>query len=83
MKITQLLTAKWGDKGRMGYTMYVLGDDGVVYKSGVKNRQHLGWIPMSGEILPANFEEQRNKDRQSPAPSHAEIEDRLEKSVAA
>ena len=71
MKFTQISTIKWWDVGgRRGYTLFALGEDGKVYKSLTKGKQaqHLGWLEMSGEVLPPDFEAQREKAAQVPAP---------------
>lgn len=56
MKFTQLNIAKYSTKNRIGYTLYVLGEDGLVYKSAFNGTIHCGWIALKTEILPPDWE---------------------------
>jgi hypothetical protein len=53
MKFTQIAIGKFRIKERGGYTLFALGEDGVVYKSihpyrGFKAK---GWLPMPDMVL--------------------------------
>jgi hypothetical protein len=58
MKMTQIIGLNWNNgKGLTGYTLLALGEDGIVYKSmGYRKAQHSGWLPLSDNVLPADFE---------------------------
>jgi len=61
MRFIQFEVVDWTDGRGRGYTIIALGEDGVVYKSIPKfpGPQHLGWLPLSTEILPADARVER------------------------
>ena len=56
MKITHFDIAKYSIGHKFTYTLYALGDDGVLYKGAFNGSKHCGWIPMSSEKLPPEWE---------------------------
>lgn len=56
--MVQIAIGKWRNgKGSGNFTLFALGEDGLVYKSIWKrdSRQHEGWLPMCEDVLPEDF----------------------------
>jgi hypothetical protein len=75
MRFIQFSVVDWTDGKGRGYTILALGEDGVVYKSIPKfpGPQHVGWLPLSSDILPADTKVERAK-RTVPKMVHAQPE---------
>lgn len=57
LKFTQIVSGRWNrqtEDGKLlkGYTLFALGEDGVVYKHHYRKGADGGWVPLPSTILP-------------------------------